>query len=556
MKHAALTWVKVTIDESLKQTRQALEQFVENPNETAPLQQCVLLLHEIRGVLSILELQTAALLVQDIEVTIRTLLAGKIAGDTQTYDILMRALLQLPNYLDHLAIVQQDMPVALLPLLNELRALRKQPALVASSFFTPDLNTVIPVAAAPKLADDKFKDYVNKMRAAFQKSLVALLKNPKDGESWKMLYTVMQRLQQATGTAPLTKLWWISEGLLESILQRGLEPSTAILNAFKQLDGILKSLAEHGNAALRLAPSKPLLNNLLYFAAHARSTGKQILAVKEVFKLSAYLPTEAELQAARMILTGPDIELMKTVITLLKDDFTRVEETLDIFNRAENPSVSELTPLVEMLSNMGNTLGLLGLMVQRNSLLQQAKLIKDIVEERSPPEQQAFLDIANNLLKVSTALEILGVQGVHARQLLQQSLNTAYSATPQFKLVLSVAVSEAKTELSQVIQPIVSFLDNPAQQDESLMAVPERLKQIGGFLNIASEDRAAKLLHHCNRYIEHTFIKNRRVPPENQQKALADALISLEMFLDTLAGNPMDAKGILDITAKCAAQLQ
>ncbi|MEN9461636.1 MAG: hypothetical protein RIS84_1656, partial [Pseudomonadota bacterium] len=53
MKHAALTWVKVTIDESLKQTRQALEQFVENPNETAPLQQCVLLLHEIRGVLSI-----------------------------------------------------------------------------------------------------------------------------------------------------------------------------------------------------------------------------------------------------------------------------------------------------------------------------------------------------------------------------------------------------------------------------------------------------------------------------------------------------------------------
>ncbi|MEZ5673539.1 MAG: hypothetical protein R3E08_14665 [Thiotrichaceae bacterium] len=34
MKHAALTWVKMTIDENLKQTRQALEQFVENPKDT------------------------------------------------------------------------------------------------------------------------------------------------------------------------------------------------------------------------------------------------------------------------------------------------------------------------------------------------------------------------------------------------------------------------------------------------------------------------------------------------------------------------------------------
>jgi chemosensory pili system protein ChpA (sensor histidine kinase/response regulator) len=125
MRYSALTWVKVTIDESLKQTRQALEQFVENTSDTSPLQQCVLWLHEIHGSLKIMELQTAALLVQEAELTIKTLLAGKIEGNAQTYDIVMRTLIQLPNYLDHLAIIQQDRPLALLPLLNELRALRK-----------------------------------------------------------------------------------------------------------------------------------------------------------------------------------------------------------------------------------------------------------------------------------------------------------------------------------------------------------------------------------------------------------------------------------------------
>jgi len=45
------------------------------------------------------------------------------------------------------------------------------------------------------------------------------------------------------------------------------------------------------------------------------------------------------------------------------------------------------------------------------------------------------------------------------------------------------------------------------------------------------------------------------VPEEEKLKALADVLISLELYLDTLAGNPMDAKDILDMTEKRLGQL-
>ncbi len=549
MKYSALTWVKGTIDESLKQTRQALEQFVENSSDTAPLQQCAAWLHEIRGALGILELQTAAMLVQNIELSIKTLLSGKIENNEVTYDILMRSLVQLPNYLDHLLIIQQDIPVALLPLLNNLRALRKQPALTAAQLFTPDISVAVPHLKGGVLPNDKLKEYVLKMRAAYQKGLTVLIKNPKQPtEGLKFIYTVMQRLQQATGSSAVSKVWWVTESILEALLQKGLELNNALVNALKQIDALLKQIVEHGGVALRTAP-KPLLNNLLYFAAHARSKGKMVTEVKTIFKLYESFPSEAAIQAARLTFSGPDIELMKTVITLLKDDFARVEETLDIFNRADNPSVTDLEPLVMQLKDMANTLGLLGLNLQRKIVLKQSENIQSILDGKLNPKLDNLLDIANELLNIAYALDILSVQGVHARQRLQGAAHTDFSETPQFSIVLNVVVNEAKIELAQVIQPIVTFIDE-GNQDEELLEVPNRLKQVEGFLSVLSHDRAAELTFKCNHYVEKTFIKESTVPPEDKQKALADAIVGLELYLDTLAGNPMDTDEILNVVEK------
>ncbi len=550
MKYSALTWVKATIDESLKQTRQALEQFVEYPSDTAPLQQCVIWLHEIHGALSVLELQTAALLVQNVELTIKSLLAGKIENNESTYDVLMRALIQLPNYLDHLAIVQRDIPLALLPLLNDLRSKRKQAALAANSLFTPDLSMTIPKQKTVNLPNENLKKYMLQMRVAYQKGLASIIKNPKQPqEGLKFIYTVMQRLQQATGQAPVSKVWWVTEGIVEALLQKGLALNKTILNLLKQLDTLINQAAQHGNAALRLFPPKALLNNLLYFAAQARSKGKQITAIKTIFQLNDYFPPETALAAARLEFEGPDIELMKVVVTLIKDDFARVEETLDIFNRADNPSVTELSPLITLLRDMANTLGLLGLTIQRKSMLGQAALILDMSEGRKPANLSTLLKTANALLKINAAVDILAVQGVHARQRLQQSPDTDFSETPQFGIVLSVVVDEAKTELAQVIQPLVTFIDS-GTQDDSLLEVPGRLKQVEGFLAIASHIRAANLLALCNKYIEKVFIKEATVPALPLLKALADVLIGIELYLDTLAGNPMDADEILNVTEK------
>jgi len=549
MKYSALTWLKTTIDDNLKQTRQTMEQFVEYPSETTLLEQCILWLHETHGALEVLELETAVLLVQELELCIKSLQEGKIENNETTYALLMRTLVYLPNYLDHLAIIQRDIPLALLPLLNELRDYRSEKPLTATHLFTPNLSQAIPHLKTVNLSNEKLKAYMQKMRVAYQKGLATIVKAPKQpNEGLKFIQTVMQRLQQATGNHPVSKVWWVTEAIIEALLQKGLEINKAIFNLLKQLDTLINQIIQHGNAALRAEPPKTLLTNLLYFAAHARSEGTQITAVKTTFQLNDCVPSESSIAAVKLTFAGPDIELMQQIVSLLKDDFIRVEETLDIFNRADNPSVTELRPLVEKLNNMANTLNLLGLTQQSQSMQTQAKLILDISEGTKNPEISTQLEIANALLKIDSAVDMLAVQGVHAIQHL--SPDTEFSHTPQFSLVLKDAVDFATKELAEIIQALVTFLDTGIADDENLLKVPERIKDVEGFLSISSHERAAQLLEQCRQYIEQVFIKQGTKPEKEKLQALADVLIGIELYLNTLAGNPMDTEKLLSAINK------
>ena len=57
--YSTLKWVKDEIDESLKQTRQALESYVENPDDKTQIRFCATYLHQIYGTLQMVEIYGA-----------------------------------------------------------------------------------------------------------------------------------------------------------------------------------------------------------------------------------------------------------------------------------------------------------------------------------------------------------------------------------------------------------------------------------------------------------------------------------------------------------------
>ena len=60
----------------------------------------------------------------------------------------MRGIVQLPDYLERLQSGHKDIPIVLLPLLNDLRATRGEKLLTESVLFSPDLSAPMPDAAA------------------------------------------------------------------------------------------------------------------------------------------------------------------------------------------------------------------------------------------------------------------------------------------------------------------------------------------------------------------------------------------------------------------------
>ncbi|WP_271680081.1 Hpt domain-containing protein [Thermomonas mangrovi] len=127
--HTALGWVKPEIDETLRQARIEIEAHLEDAADGASMRACADHLHQVLGTLRMLELQAPAMVADEMEQLARALAAGGAEAREEGCAALMRGIVQLPDYLERLQGGHRDIPIVLLPLLNELRNARGVEAL-------------------------------------------------------------------------------------------------------------------------------------------------------------------------------------------------------------------------------------------------------------------------------------------------------------------------------------------------------------------------------------------------------------------------------------------
>ena len=139
-----LGWVKPELDATLRQAREEIEAFAENPSQTAHMEVCAGHMHQVHGTLRMIELYAPAMVAEEMERLALSLLRGEVAERDDACAALMRGVVQLPDYLERLQGGHRDIPIVLLPLLNELRATRGETGLSESVLFSPDLDRPLP----------------------------------------------------------------------------------------------------------------------------------------------------------------------------------------------------------------------------------------------------------------------------------------------------------------------------------------------------------------------------------------------------------------------------
>ena len=562
LDYTTLTWVKDEIQESLNQTHQALEAYIEDTSDTTQIRFCATYLHQIYGTLQMVEIYGAALLAEEMEKVANALLNEQIAQPQDAFEVLIRATLQLPAYLERLENGQPDMPVVLTPLLNDMRAARGEPLLSENAFFTPNLNTPPPEKHLPPGKDyPDSQVYAKKLRPIYQIALLGVLRDKDTAGSLKKMAAVMRELQNACEGAACQRLWWVAGGIIEALIDEGLQNSTAVKMLLGQVDREIRRLIKDGEAAIEAAEPADLIKNCLYYTGTALSSGPRVSALKQAFDLEALLPYGGSSDAAADELKGTTADIMDSVSSVIKDDLLQVKDQLDIFVRNPERAVADLSPLAENLSRTADTLAMLSLGDLRRVIQDQASHIEQLVEAGENPADADLMEVASALLYVESSLD-------HFKEIKQTpdnepapDLAVGDEADAEVLLpkteqtqITNLVIKEAKEVLADVKEGFNTFAVEPEQFD-AITSAPAKLAQIQGALAVMNLDRAARLLGAANAFIREDVIAAQAHPDNAQLDTLADAITSIEYYLEAIEEGRGQPEGVLAVAEISVEQL-
>lgn len=280
----------------------------------------------------------------------------------------------------------------------------------------------------------------------------------------------------------------------------------------------------------------PLLNEIRAARGMAGINESVLLA----FAPDSVGATEAELDHARGSLSGRNRELLDTVGNAVKEELLRIKDALDLHLRTGG-APQQLQQQVNELAAVGDTLAMMGLDVARNVVVQQRDALSSVVAGEQQIDESLLLDVAGALLYVDASLDDqvahLGATGSGEDD----------PSAAETRRTLEVLAHEAIANFTVAREHFVAFIEtnwNHAQ----LQDVPRLLGEVGGALRMLDLPVPADYLKGVQLYIDAELIGRQRVPSGRQLDTLADAMASLEYYLEALRDRRAGRESILDIT--------
>ncbi len=546
---------------TLNEARAALESYAERPDQLNYLEKCADELHLAHGVLRLVEVYGAALLAEEMEHVTRYLLGAgndqKRQGDG--LDALMRAMVQLPTYLERVLSGGRDLALVLLPLLNDLRSVRGSPLLSEGTLLLLNLKSDQPAQPQSQRQDEAavtVAQWARRLRPRFQVGLLGYIRGERTLQNLEILAKVAEKLEQVATTQPVFQLWWVVGAVLEAVRANGLEGSATLKRLLGQADRQIKALYELGEAHYCENPPLDLLNNLLYYVARATAGGGRIAAVRASFKLSELLPVDDTIEHERESLSAPSVKLMRTVAAAIKEDLSKVKDVLDIFVRRGGGRNEELLPQLDLLKKISDTLGVLGLGELRQRVQQEVSELAELLSDGKTPSEAALVKVAGVLLSVEDSLDDQLV-----RLILPAAGHAASADAPpeqdfEFRQVSEAVLRECIVNLARIKEAVSIAVQKPADfPPQGLDNVPQLLRGITAGLLMLGKVRAVELMDAIGGEVRKLIEPGAPAPDALRLERVADAIVSIEYYMETLQNGRTDPWYMLDNAETCMKAL-
>src|ERR1700733_3351763 len=546
------------ISVALTDGRAALEAHVEQPGNVDLLERCRHELHQVQGVLRLLEIYGAALLAEEMEQVARYLigLGTERKNQDEALDALMRSMVQLPGYLERVLAGGRDMALVLLPLLNDLRAVRGSALLSEGTLLLLNLKSdrqAQPAAPAPGEPPLSVGQWARRLRARFQTGLIGWIRGERTEQNLEIMAAVATRLEQVAATQPVFQLWWVVGALIESLRENGVDGSISVKRLLGLADREMKRLFDQGEARYAQHPPVELLNNLLYYIARSGSGGPRVAAVRASFRLNELLPVDESIEQERENLSAPSIKLMHTVAAAIREDLSKVKDVMDIYVRRGGGQAEDLMPQIALLKKIGDTLGVLGLGGLRSRVQEATARLEGIIAGTEASGEAALVQVAASLIKVEDHLDDDLVGLILPKN--KQAQADGEAPDQDFQQVQGAVLRECVVNLARikeyVAQNVSGTLDAAGFDNW-----PELMRGINAGLLMLGKSRAVEIIEEITTHLKRVMQPGGTTLAPEYLDRLADAIVSLEYYIETLQAGRSDPWYMLDNARACLDALK
>lgn len=532
IQQSALAWVRKAIDDYLSDIRRNLNRYQDDYDD-ALIKEIRHQLVLINGVLTMVEQFGAAMLSEEMVTLCGFLIAEDKNKKDQPLEVLLRAVLQLPDYIERIQAGLSDLPLVILPLLNDIRAIQNKELFSEKLLFLPNISrpsTNLRLDLSPENSK-KSQIYAKKTRPAYLFSLLNLIKGKDINEQFIRLNKITAVMEERSHSEDLKQFWIILAALIESLSRADLEIGVAIKMLLGKVDSVFKLLIESGEAAYIEHWPTELIKNLLYYVAQPECAGPKSLAVKIAYQLDQHLPNEKEREKIMGAINGPNKALLNTVGESVKNDIETVKSMLEVYINGDLSDIARLSKVPEELHIISATLGMVGMGAQGKIIESKRVLVQSILDGHHRTSKDEILLIAKDLLLVEDGLDNINkIQ--NARQIDEKTPDSDF----EFDSTLSAVVRATLDDFKKIKTAILDYIKDHTKA-ENLALCASLLNESKGAMDILGKSIMSRVMQKLSFYIKEydaSFLSAKHL------ELFSDVIISIELFLEALGEKRSD----------------
>lgn len=549
----SLNMVRDELVATIEEAARHLELYVTSHHDEKNLQVCIDCIRQVKGTLSLLQLEGAEILAKELLETATDITPGENGRNAnERLEIISSIFFVLSRYLEYVQQVERRVPVLLIPHINRLRQIRSEPAYSESHFFDIPLNATLEIAPIDKTnIDDKdLPAHVRRIRCMFQIGLLSLIRGKQVGNSLGMMHRACDRLLKIGGhDQPLSLLWWLARVTLDAMKKENMEFLVARSILFSRIDRIIYQVEQNGQRAFAAKPPAALIKELLYLVLVSGHNNDDIALVKDVYSLPSIPYTDKDLAKERDALRGPSAHTVSSLAKVLQSELANTKKVLESSSQNELAKIDDLDEFLGSLVKVADILGVVGLASAGNALKKEITNIESWRELAEGPDQEQMLEVANTLLYVESTVSALENSTLDD-DILNEATELAKRkviATSELAKAKSIVVEECQSGILLAKRAINSFSESDFDSGH-IRNIAKTLYTVRGGLHALGKERAADIMFLCVRFVEEVLFDDDNHPAALKEllETFADAIVTIEFYLDSATASGQMNESVLD----------